>query len=60
MRLRVARRELLELTANLAVGIARDRITQTITPADQTRLVDRYAAQLRADGAAGPRDGARP
>jgi F-type H+-transporting ATPase subunit b len=59
MRLRVARRELLELTANLAVGIARDRITQTITSTDQTRLVDRYAAQLRADAAAGPRDGAR-
>ena len=61
MRLRVARRELLELTANLAVGIARDRITQTITPADQARLVDRYAAQVRADApAAGARDGARP
>lgn len=57
MRLRVARRELLELAAGLAVGAARDRITKTITPADQARLVDRYAAQLRADSAG---DGARP
>jgi F-type H+-transporting ATPase subunit b len=59
MRLRVARRELLELAAGLAVGVARDRITKTITPADHARLVDRYAAQLQADGS-DARDGARP
>src|SRR5262249_5690077 len=60
MRLRVARRELLELTANLAVGIARDRITTTITPADQAHLIDRYAAQLKGDLAGGgTRDGGR-
>jgi F-type H+-transporting ATPase subunit b len=46
MRLRVARRELLELTANLAVGIASDRIKGSITPEDQARMVDRYAQQL--------------
>src|SRR5262249_61936728 len=45
-RLRVAKRELLELTANLAVGIASDRIKTSITPDDQARLVDRYATQL--------------
>jgi len=45
-RLRVARRELLELTADLAIGIARDRVERSITPDDQARLVDRYAAQL--------------
>jgi len=45
-RLRVAKRELLELTANLAVGIASDRIKTSITPDDQARLVDRYAMQL--------------
>jgi len=47
MRLRVARRELLELTADRAVGAARERIARSITPDDQTRLVDRYAAQLQ-------------
>jgi len=52
MRLRVAKRELLELAANLAVNVAAERIRSTITPDDQTRLVDRYASQLKA-GAAG-------
>lgn len=46
MRLRVARRELIELTANLAVGVASERIKGSITPEDQARMVDRYAAQL--------------
>jgi len=58
MRLRIARRELLELTANLAVGVARDRIERTITPDDQARLVDRYAAQLRDNAASAPSQGA--
>jgi F0F1-type ATP synthase membrane subunit b/b' len=48
MRLRVAKRELLELAANLAVNVASERIRASITPEDQTRLVDRYAAQLQA------------
>jgi F-type H+-transporting ATPase subunit b len=46
MRLRVAKRELLELAANLAVNVASERIRTSITPDDQARLVDRYAAQL--------------
>lgn len=46
MRLRVARRELVELAADLTVGAARDRVTRTITPEDQLRLVDRYTTQL--------------
>jgi F-type H+-transporting ATPase subunit b len=46
MRMRIARRELLELTANLAVGVATERIKGSITPDDQARMVDRYAAQL--------------
>lgn len=46
MRLRVARRELLELTANLAVGVAATRIKSSITAEDQSRMIDRYAAQL--------------
>ena len=57
MRLRVARRELLELTADLAIGIARERVQRSITPDDQTRLVDRYASQLPGGAAA---RGARP
>jgi len=46
MRLRMARRELTEYAAQLAVGVARERIARTITPDDQLRLVDRYAMQL--------------
>jgi F-type H+-transporting ATPase subunit b len=54
MRLRVARRELLELTADRAIGVARETVARAITPADQARLVDRYAAQLNAQaGGAG-------
>ncbi len=46
-RLRMARRQLTEHAAGLAVKIAEDRIKRTITPEDQLRLVDRYAAQLK-------------
>jgi F-type H+-transporting ATPase subunit b len=46
-RLRMARRQLTEHAAGLAVKIAEERIKRTITPEDQLRLVDRYAAQLR-------------
>jgi F-type H+-transporting ATPase subunit b len=54
MRLRVAKRELVELAATLAVNVASERIKTTITPDDQARLVDRYAAQLKAGGGRGP------
>jgi F-type H+-transporting ATPase subunit b len=50
MRLRLARRELLELAANLAVAVATERIKASITPQDQARLVDRYAAQIAQAG----------
>jgi F-type H+-transporting ATPase subunit b len=46
-RLRVAKRQLTEHAAELAVQVAEERIKRTITPDDQLRLVDRYAAQLR-------------
>lgn len=46
-RLRMARRQLTEHAAALAVQIAEERIKRSITPDDQLRLVDRYAAQLR-------------
>jgi F-type H+-transporting ATPase subunit b len=47
MRLRLARRELTEYAADLAVAVAQERIKRTITPEDQLRLVDRYTTQLR-------------
>jgi F-type H+-transporting ATPase subunit b len=51
MRLRIARRQLVELAADLTVGAARERVRQTITPEDQLRLVDRYTSQLTNTGA---------
>ncbi len=47
LRLRVARRDLTEHAATLAVRIAEARIRRAMTPDDQLRLVDRYTAQLR-------------
>lgn len=47
MRLRMARRDLTEHAAQLAVSVAQERIARTITPEDQLRLVDRYASQLQ-------------
>ena len=47
MRLRMARRELTEYAAELAVSVAQERIKRTITPEDQLRLVDRYTTQLK-------------
>lgn len=47
MRLRIARRELTEHAARLAVDVAEQRIRRSITPDDQIRLVDRYASQLK-------------
>jgi F-type H+-transporting ATPase subunit b len=48
MRLRIAKRELLELAADLAVNVASQRIRASITADDQARLIDRYASQLQA------------
>jgi F-type H+-transporting ATPase subunit b len=47
MMLRIARRQLVELAADLTVAAARERVTRTITPDDQLRLVDRYTTQLQ-------------
>ena len=47
MQLRLAKRALVEHGAQLAVDVAQTRIVNTITPEDQLRLVDRYAAQLK-------------
>jgi F-type H+-transporting ATPase subunit b len=46
-RLRIAKRELTTHAADLAVAVARRRLEHSITPADQLRLIDRYATQLR-------------
>ncbi len=48
MQLRAAQRELVTEAANLAVDLAAARVKQTITDADQLRLVDRYLEQLGA------------
>jgi F0F1-type ATP synthase membrane subunit b/b' len=47
MRVRVARKALAEHAADLAVGLAADRVRQTITEAEQTRLIDRYTTQVK-------------
>jgi F-type H+-transporting ATPase subunit b len=45
-RLKLAERELVALTADLAVGIAAKRVKATITAEDQARLVDQYLGRL--------------
>ena len=47
MRLRIARRDLVEHAAELAVGVARERISRSITTDDQLRMLDRYTRQLQ-------------
>ena len=44
---RAARRELQEFAATLAVDVARARLATEMTDADQSRLVERYAAQVK-------------
>jgi F-type H+-transporting ATPase subunit b len=46
MRLRVARRELVEYAAQLAVTVAEERVKRAITPEDHLRLMDRYTTQM--------------
>jgi F-type H+-transporting ATPase subunit b len=56
MQLRIAKRELVEHTANLAVQLAGDRLQHQIRADDQNRLVDRYLDQVnRSEGDEGPR-----
>jgi len=45
---RLAKRALVQETAEQAAAIARARIERDITPADQARLIDRYLTQVRA------------
>ena len=48
LQVRVARRLLLEHSAEAAMRLARARIEHDITPEDQTRLIDTYASEVRA------------
>lgn len=45
---RLARRQLVEHSVELSMGLARTRIEKDITPEDQARLIDRYATGVRA------------
>jgi F-type H+-transporting ATPase subunit b len=46
LQVKVAERDLLNRAADQAVGLAADRIKNTITDTDQQRLVDRYVGSL--------------
>lgn len=47
MQVKIAERELVSHAADLAVGVATERIKKNITDNDQKRLVDRYVQQLK-------------
>lgn len=47
LQLRIAHRELIDHAADLAVGVATERITKHMTDEDQARLVDRCVEQLK-------------
>lgn len=47
LQLRLAKRELVEHTAGLAVQLAGERLQQQIRPEDQERLVDRYLERVQ-------------
>lgn len=47
IRVRVAKKMLTERAADLAVTLAAQRVKDTITDADQQRLIDRYADQVK-------------
>jgi F-type H+-transporting ATPase subunit b len=55
LQLRLAKRDLVEHTADLAVQLASTRIQEQITPADQERIVDRYLNDVDAGRARGAR-----
>jgi F-type H+-transporting ATPase subunit b len=47
VQVRIAERELVSHAADLAVGVAAERIKKNITDDDQKRLIDRYVEQLK-------------
>jgi F-type H+-transporting ATPase subunit b len=48
LQFRIARRALVEHTAELAMSLARTRVERSITADDHRRLIERYAAEVRA------------
>jgi F-type H+-transporting ATPase subunit b len=50
LQVRLAKRDLAEHAASLAVELARGRLESAVTPRDHERLVDRYIAQVRSAG----------
>ena len=47
LQVRIAKQELMREAAELAVGVASERIKKGLTPEAQLRLVDRYADQVK-------------
>jgi F-type H+-transporting ATPase subunit b len=47
VQIKIAERELVSHAADLAVGVAAERIKKNITDDDQKRLIDRYVQQLK-------------
>ena len=47
VRLQTAQRQLSDHAADLALTLAQQRLTREMTPADHTRLVDRYVDQVK-------------
>jgi len=47
LQVKIAERDLLNHAADLAIGVASERIAKSITDEDQKRLVDRYVQLLR-------------
>jgi F0F1-type ATP synthase membrane subunit b/b' len=56
LQVRLAKRALVEHTADLAVQLAGGRIQQQMTPGDQDRMVERYLTDVRTDRAAARAD----
>ncbi len=48
LQFRLARRALLEHTADLAMSLAKTRVEHSITPDDHRRLIEQYSAEVRA------------
>ena len=53
LQLRLAKRELVEHTADLAVQLAGSRIETQISSADQSRIVERYLDRIKTTGSSG-------
>ena len=52
LQLRIAKRDLIQHAAHLAVAVASRRIQESLTEIDQLRLVDRYVEQVTPEGRA--------